>query len=196
AQFASAWNGAMEWHFRGGYCVLALVMFRVVWGFIGGHWSRFVTFAYAPRSIVLYLRGRAAPGHLVGHTPLGSLSVFALIVVVCLQVVSGLFSDDEIAASGPLARMVSNASVALATGWHAVWGQWILLTLVILHLAAVAYYVRVRRQELIWPMVSGDKHVPESSLPASRDDGGSRVMALLVFVACALTAAWVASLRA
>ena len=88
---------AMAWHFRCGYAVLTLLLFRMVWGLVGGHWSRFRSFLYSPATVLRYLRGQGAPEHSVGHNPLGSGSVFALLGFLLLQVASGLFSDDEIA---------------------------------------------------------------------------------------------------
>ena len=87
--------------------MLALLLFRLVWGFVGGRWSRFSAFLYSPRSVVAYLRGRAHPDHLIGHIPLGALSVFAMLGCCLLQVATGLVADDEISASGPLKRFVS-----------------------------------------------------------------------------------------
>ena len=159
AQLATGFSGIMEWHFRIGYAVLALLLFRVIWGFIGGRWSRFAEFVYSPVSLLNYLRGHAHPRHLIGHTPLGAMSVFALLAILALQVGTGLFSDDEIAASGPLTRFVSGSTVSLATGWHAAWGKWFVIALACLHVAAVLYYVLVKRQTLVGPMFSGDKPI-------------------------------------
>ena len=58
-------NGAMEWHFRIGYSVMALLLFRLLWGFVGGRWSRFGAFVYGPGSLAAYLRGRAHPGRVL-----------------------------------------------------------------------------------------------------------------------------------
>ena len=91
----------MDWHARLGYAVLALLLFRLVWGFVGGRWSRFASFLYAPRSVLAYLRGQPHPDHLVGHNPLGAGSVFAMLAVLLAQVATGLVSDDEIAFTGP-----------------------------------------------------------------------------------------------
>ena len=108
---------AMAWHLRVGYSVLALLLFRLFWGLVGGRWSRFRAFAYSPQSVLDYLkgRGRGKPEHGVGHSPLGAGSVFAMLLFLLAQVASGLFSDDEIAAAGPLTRFVSNSTVSLAT---------------------------------------------------------------------------------
>jgi len=190
-------GGIMEWHFRLGYTVLALLLFRLFWGFLGGRWSRFAAFFYAPGSVVAYLRGRAHPHHLVGHTPLGALSVFAVLAILAVQVATGLMADDEISASGPLTRFVSGEFVRFATGWHTVQGKWIVIGLVSLHVLAVLFYVLVKRHRLVRPMLSGDKLVPGASgnVAESRDDAASRWLALVLFALCAGVAYWVASLR-
>ena len=189
---ATGFGGVMEWHFRFGYTALSLLLFRVIWGFIGGRWSRFSAFIYAPRSLVAYLRGQAHPDHLVGHTPLGALSVFALLAILIAQVATGLVADDEISASGPLTRFVPSAVVSLASSWHVTFGIGIVITLVSVHILAVLFYVRVKRQQLVRPMIDGDKRV---SAAPSRDDTASRTLALVVFVICGGFAAWIASLH-
>jgi cytochrome b len=158
----------MNWHLRLGYAVLTLLLFRLVWGFIGGHWSRFTRFIYAPSSLVAYLRGRAHPEHTVGHTPLGALSVFALLLILAAQVGTGLMSDDEIAFFGPLVRFVSGDTVSMATDYHKEVGKLIVFVLVGLHLLAIAYYKWMKKQSLVRPMVVGDKQVPVAA-PNARD---------------------------
>jgi len=88
-------GNAMQWHLRFGLMVLALLLFRLVWGFVGGHWSRFAAFLYSPRDLMAYLRGDAGPGGRfdVGHSPLGALSVFALLALLIAQVATGLVAD-------------------------------------------------------------------------------------------------------
>ena len=185
-------GNAMVWHFRFGYTVLSLLLFRVTWGLVGGRWSRFSAFIYAPQSVINYLQGRGNPEHAVGHSPIGAGSVFALLGILLAQVSTGLLSDDEIAASGPLTRFVSNATVSLATNYHKNIGKWLLLTLVALHIAAIAFYT-YRKHNLVNAMLHGDKDLVVE-VPGSRDDAWSRAGAVLVFVLCATFAAWVASL--
>ncbi len=177
-------GNAMPWHFRFGYCVLGLLLFRLVWGLIGGRWSRFGSFLYSPRSVINYLKGAGRPEHSVGHNPLGAGSVLAMLVFLLAQVATGLCSDDEIAAAGPLTKFVSNATVSLATGYHKNIGSMILLALVILHLAAIAFYYLKKRENLVAPMIHGDKELPQA-LEGSRDDKGSRFVALVVLGLCA-----------
>src|SRR5512139_2456819 len=83
-------GAAMVWHFRIGYCIFALIVFRIVWGLVGGHWSRFASFVYGPASVWRYLRGAPSSNdHFhVGHNPLGSASVFAMLALLAVQVAS------------------------------------------------------------------------------------------------------------
>ena len=187
-------GNAMVWHFRFGYGVLALLLFRIFWGIVGGRWSRFGAFIYAPRSLINYLKGKGQPEHAVGHSPIGALSVFAMLGVLALQVASGLLSDDEISFAGPLTRFVPNATVSLATDYHANIGKWILLGLVLLHIAAIVVYL-LRKHNLVGAMLHGDKELVVK-VPASRDDTVSRTAALLLFMLCASVAYWVSTLEA
>lgn len=184
-------EGAMQWHFRLGYVMLALLAFRLVWGLVGGRWSRFASFIYSPARLVRHLAGRDASAHdSAGHSPLGALSVFGLLLALGLQVASGLASDDEIAFTGPLARLVPGEWVSRANWYHADVGQYLVFALVGLHLAAIAFYVLVRRRTLVRPMVLGDKALP-GPVPASRDDVWSRLGAAAVLLLCGWLAWWV-----
>ena len=183
----------MAWHFRFGYTVLSLLLFRIVWGLIGGRWSRFASFIYAPSSVIDYIKGRSKPEHSVGHNPLGSGSVFALLGVLLLQVTSGLFSDDDIAFQGPFAKFVSNLRVGQATWYHKDVGAKVLFVLVGLHVVVIFYYLFKKKDNLIRPMVSGDKQLTITVQP-SRDDASSRSVALLVFALCAGGVWWLVGL--
>jgi cytochrome b len=197
ASIASAWVGgnAMAWHFRSGYAVFTLLAFRAVWGLVGGRWSRFTSFIYAPAAILRYLRGASRPGehHEVGHSPLGALSVFGLLALLGAQVGTGLFADDEIASRGPLANLVSGATSLSLTAWHRGWGQWVILAMVVLHLAAIAFYLVAKRRNLVRPMVTGDKQLAQPT-PPSLDTRGSRLLAAALLAACAGVVGWVVSL--
>ena len=185
-------GSVMVWHLRFGYTMLTLLLFRIVWGLVGGRWSRFGAFIYAPLSVINYLRGKGKPEHNVGHSPIGAVSVFALLALLLAQAGTGLMSDDDIAFAGPLTRFVSNATVSLATNYHANIGKWLLLALVCLHIAAIFFYLR-RKNNLVGAMVHGDKTLLAAALP-SRDDATSRITALLIFSACGALVYWASSL--
>lgn len=180
----SAKLGLMDWHFRLGYAMLTLLLFRLLWGLLGGRWSRFTSFLYAPGSLWRYLRGQGNPAHAIGHSPTGALSVFALLIVLLVQVASGLISDDEIASAGPLTHLVPGAWVSLASWYHRAVGQWLLIALVVLHMAAILWYLWGRGQNLIRPMLDGDKLLAQPA-EASRDDARSRLLAAVLLLACA-----------
>ncbi|MEO8526777.1 MAG: cytochrome b/b6 domain-containing protein [Caldimonas sp.] len=188
-------GNAMVWHMRSGYAIFTLLLFRAVWGFAGGHWSRFSAFLYAPATSLRYLRGRSLPNehHHVGHNPLGAGSVFALLGILAVQVATGLVADDEIVSTGPLIRYVSSATSELATRWHKNYGQWIIVTLVVLHVGAIAFYWLKRRENLVAPMLHGDKLLG-ADVPPSVDTGRSRLLALAIGLACALGVAAVVRL--
>lgn len=173
---------AMMWHFRFGYAVLTLLLFRLVWGLVGGRWSRFVHFAPTPARLLTYWRG----GHrqaAIGHNPLGALSVFAMLGILLLQVGTGLVSDDEIANAGPLSHLVSSALSSTATSYHKTFGKLALLTLIALHVAAILYYQLRLRHRLVQAMLHGDQ-ISDHASPPSRDDWRTRLLALVLFAGC------------
>jgi len=179
-------GNAMVWHMRLGYLVFTLLAFRVVWGFVGGRWSRFASFVRAPGDVVRYLLGDQRPGdHFeVGHNPLGGVAVLALLGLLALQVASGLVADDEIATFGPLNRFVSGATAKLATAWHTTAGQGGVIALLALHVAAIGYHWLRRKNNLVLPMLHGDKDLPADTPPA-RDDRVTRAAALVLAAGCA-----------
>lgn len=177
-------GAAMDWHFRLGYVVLTLLLFRLGWGLVGGHWSRFSTFLYAPSTLLRYLRGQGGPELSTGHNPLGAGSVFALLLFLLAQVATGLISDDEIATSGPLTSLVSSAWVSQATWYHRDVGKLALIVLVILHVTAILFYLWRKRVNLIRPMLTGDKEAAQR-VPASRDDARTRLLAVVLLAICA-----------
>lgn len=192
---ANIGGNAMAWHFRSGYAIFTLLAFRMAWGFVGGRWSRFGSFLYAPATSLRYLRGTSLPHehHHVGHNPLGAWSVFALLGILAVQVSTGLVADDEIASSGPLVKFVTGATSSAATGWHKNFGQWIIVGLAVLHVGAVAFYGLRRRQDLVTPMLRGDKLLG-ADVPPSTDNIGSRTLALAIVAACAIGVALVVNL--
>ena len=191
---ATVGGNAMVWHLRLGYVMLTLLLFRLVWGLVGGRWSRFASFLYAPKHVLDYLKGKGRHEHEVGHSPIGAGSVFAMLALLVAQVSTGLFSDDEILYAGPLTRFVSNDTVSLASDYHANIGKWLLLALVLLHIGAIVFYLR-RKRNLVGAMLHGDKELAQPA-PASRDDGFSRMVALLIALLCAGVAFWVSTLEA
>lgn len=184
-------GNALVWHFRSGYVVFTLLAFRILWGLVGGRWSRFSSFVYAPSTLRRYLRGesRADEHHEVGHSPLGALSVFGLLAILAAQVGTGLFADDEIANTGPLIKFVSGATSLALTKWHKGWGQWLIVALALLHVAAIVAYRVLKKRNLVAPMIGGDKLL-DAAVPASTDSAASRALAVLLVALCGTGVGW------
>lgn len=188
-------GGWMIWHMRFGYAILALLLFRLVWGFIGGRQARFTQFVTGPGGLIRYLKGEgSAP---LGHNPLGSLSVLAMIALFFVQAVLGLYSNDDIFTEGPLAHLISKDDSDAMTGWHK-FNEPILYGLVALHLLAIAFYRFGRGQRLVRAMVTGDKAVVAGPAElarlraeASDDSAGLRLRGLVVLALCAGLVYWV-----
>ena len=146
-----------------GLVILALLLFRILWGLFGSSTARFANFLKGPRAVLDYLRGRAT--HEVGHNPLGALSVAAMLGLLSLQVGLGLFSTDEDGLEeGPLAYLVSIDLAEEAADLHEDLFD-VLLVLIGLHVAAILYYTIVKRQNLVGPMIGGSGDAPEGTPP-------------------------------
>ena len=131
----------LDWHMKSGYAILALLVFRVFWGFVGSDTARFSRFVHSPVAAIAYLRdlARGVVRPAVGHNPAGGWMVLALLGALLVQAIAGLFADDEIATQGPLAVKASNAFVSQMTRLHD-YNQWVLVGLVALHVVAIAVY--------------------------------------------------------
>ncbi|RZI41812.1 cytochrome B [Herbaspirillum sp. HC18] len=175
-------GNAMEWHFRAGYAALALIAFRIVWGLVGTRYARFSGFIYGPSAILDYIR--TGKNHLLGHNPLGSLSVFSLLAVVLAQAATGLFSNDDIANDGPLVKFISKDLSDRITWFHKEVSGTAIYVLVGLHLLAVAFYLFWKKQNLVRPMITGDLEV-DVEAPAANDSWAMRLLALALFAASA-----------
>ena len=161
---AAWWTGEeemLDWHLRIGLTILVLVVFRLIWGLIGSSTARFSGFVRGPRAIAAYLRGQAP--HAVGHNPLGALSVLALLFMAALVTGLGLFASDEDGIMpGPLAYRISVEASDAATELHEQ-GFDLLLVLIALHVAAILYYALFKRDNLVGPMLSGSRAMPEGT---------------------------------
>ena len=164
ALLAASWITAeagiqyMTWHMRCGYAILALVLFRLLWGFVGSPYARFSSFVVGVPAAWRYLRSwfGARPLRYAGHNPLGGWMVLALLLLIAAQAATGLFATDDIFNDGPLNRLVSNNLADTLTGWHHLIFN-LLLGAAALHVLAVVLYLLVKRDNLVWPMVTGRK---------------------------------------
>ncbi|MBK1701607.1 cytochrome b/b6 domain-containing protein [Thiococcus pfennigii] len=173
-----------------GQLVLGLIAFRVAWGLFGPTYARFHNFVRGPSAVLAYLRG-AWQG--VGHNPLGALSVLALMAVLFVQVLLGLFANDDIAFRGPFNPLVSGETSDLITGLHRANG-WLIVALVSLHVLAILYYTLVRKDNLVRPMITGRKSVADPNARDTESLRGVRLsIAFVIAVSFAAVVVWMAS---
>lgn len=174
-QLGASW---MPIHAKAGLTIIGLVVFRLVWGVLGSTYARFLNFVPTPVKIQAYLKGQ---WHAVGHNPLGALSVLALLGLLAAQATTGLFSNDEIDFSGPLSALIDSSLSNRLTGIHVLLSNG-LIGLVVLHLVAIVFYVRFKKDKLIKPMVTGWKDVPSG---VSATQGGALAFTVAVVIAAA-----------
>lgn len=170
----------MTLHFWSGYVIAGLLIFRLIWGFVGPAPARFAHFLRGPGAIRDYARHMLMrrPSHWPGHNPLGALSVIAMLAALATQVTTGLISDpDDYINVGPLAKHVSAATRSAAVGWHEL-GANLILILVLMHLGVILFYRHWKHEDLITPMLTGIKEIPEDAAAAfgaqSRTPDGER----------------------
>ncbi|HVM22324.1 MAG TPA: cytochrome b/b6 domain-containing protein [Sphingomicrobium sp.] len=184
----SAKNAFEPWHFWSGYAILFLLLFRILWGFFGSSTARFANFVRGPADIFRYLRARRWP--MAGHTPLGALSVVAMLLALIFQVGTGLIQiDSEDFVEGPLSHLVSFETAEAAHEIHEASFN-VLLALIALHLAAIVFYRLVLGRRLVGPMVTGHAEL-EAGVPPLTPAPAWRAWACAA--AALIATAWIAT---
>ncbi|HEY5622536.1 MAG TPA: cytochrome b/b6 domain-containing protein [Gammaproteobacteria bacterium] len=176
-------SGDMDTHMLIGQSILALLLFRVLWGFFGTRYAQFGSFVYRPGEILEYAKSflNRKGGEYAGHNPLGSLAVFAMLTLVLVQATTGLFATDiDGFYRGPLNGLVSNATATSISNVHFTNVQ-ILLALIGVHIVAILFYLIVKRDNLITPMITGQKQDDDDSFRAI--DGSKLGLAIGLLVA-------------
>ncbi len=159
--YVSIQKSWIELHFLSGYAILALLVFRLVWGFVGSETSRFRHFLRNPVEAFRHLAHfpRREPDTEIGHNAAGGWMVLVMLLLLLAQVGTGLFSNDDIASQGPLAHNVSKDTSNWLTGLHGKNFN-IVLAIIGAHIVAVFAYAIVKRHDLVRPMVTGKKRLP------------------------------------
>ncbi len=162
--YLSVRNDYMRVHLISGYTVLALLLFRVVWGVIGSDTARFGRFLGSPLAALRHLRDfpQRTPDTQVGHNEAGGWMVLVLLASLAVQVGTGLFSNDDGNTEGPLMKYVSKAQSDWLSGLHAT-SFTVLLWLIGLHVVAVLAYAVLKRHNLVRPMITGKKRLPAAT---------------------------------
>lgn len=169
----------LTWHFRSGYAIASLLLFRLLWGFAGARYARFASFLPSPSRIwrtVSVGESGAVPAS-AGHSAIGTLSVYALVIALAVQIATGVFTNDGSFTEGPWVKFVSAATSDRLSTVH-YYNHWLIAGLVTLHVAAIAFYLLARKEDLLTPMLTGDKL--GISAPAADDGIAIRVRAAVL----------------
>lgn len=173
----------IDWHGYIGIAIIGLVVFRIIWGFVGSTYARFVNFLPCPKKIIAYLKGQ---WHGVGHNPLGSLSVYALLGLMIFQAGTGLFANDDVAFEGPLYTLISRSTSDWLTTLHR-YGMWLIVFMVSFHVLAILFYAVVKRHDLVLPMFTG---IDKTTDPEVQPRKGGGIVAFLISVVVAAGITW------
>jgi cytochrome b len=180
--FFTAYTGGawMPTHMQSGVAILGLLVFRITWGFVGGRYARFSSFVRGPMVVLGYARSllrHDAPKQL-GHNPMGGWSVLAMLIALMVQAVTGLFANDDIFTKGPLYPWVGKATSDRLTHIHHL-NHDVLLGLVSLHVTVVLFYLIIKHDNLILPMLTGRKRWHAKDQASANPLGTAGLVAIL-----------------
>ncbi|MBM4233374.1 MAG: cytochrome B [Gammaproteobacteria bacterium] len=195
------------WHTRLGYAVLVLVVTRILWGFVGSKHARFADFIRGPRAIIAYIKAVSCErpsGHKLlcqnplGHNPLGALMIIAFLVLLLVQALTGLFANDQVFETGPLFGYIAIETSDRLTTLHKQIFDWIMAAIGV-HVAAALFYLWIKRENLILPMITGRKRIDGASMadsatnlpPQASTAMGSWWLAVFIAALVAGALAWV-----
>jgi cytochrome b len=178
----SAENGEIDLHVWSGLAIMALLVFRLLWGIFGASTARFANFVRGPRALSAYLRDMKG-WRPIGHTPLGALSVLAMLAAIAAQVGLGLFSvDDDGLSEGPLAHLVSLDAAEKAADLHDAWFD-VVLVLVLVHVAAILFFRLFLGKKLTGPMITGKAELEPGIEPLRPAKWWAALLCLIAAVA-------------
>jgi cytochrome b len=162
--YVSAKKGWMDLHFLSGYAILTLLLFRLVWGFVGSDTARFASFLGNPLAGVQHLAqfARREPDIQIGHNAAGGWMVLIMLLLLAVQAGTGLFATDDVVSQGPLQQFVSG-DVSEKLTWVHSFNFNLILGAIILHVLAITAYAVIKRQNLVRPMITGKKRLPAAT---------------------------------
>lgn len=181
-------------HMQLGYLVLGLLLFRIIWGFIGPKHARFINFIPTPKRLLSYLQGDHLDKQNAGHNPLGALMVVFMITIILAQAVSGLFISDDVFSSGPYYGEISKDAEKIMLFIHHNSFDFILAA-VVFHVIAIAFYWLVKKKNLVTPMFTGKKSVQDvkatEAIPNSK-----LLLACIIAILCSAFIYWLVVINA
>jgi cytochrome b len=182
----------MVWHGWIGDLTLALVLFRLLWGFLGSETARFSRFVTSPRIALQHLKYifLREPDRQVGHNPAGGWMVLLLLALLLAETLTGIYVANDIADVGPLTWIVPAAAADAIDASHVIiWN--VLLAAIALHVLAIAGYAAVKGQDLVRPLITGMKSLPEPVAEPRMATAARAAVLFAVSAAAAIIIAWV-----
>lgn len=182
----------MDLHVWCGYAILALLLFRIAWGFAGSDTARFTRFLKSPAAALLHLSHirKREPDHEIGHNAAGGWMVLMMLALIGVQAGTGLFANDDALTEGPLMHLVDKDTSNFLSKIHSLNFN-LIEAVIVLHILAIAGYAVLKRQNLVRPMVTGTKTMPSD---AAAPRLVSPVWAVLTLAAAAGVVVWVTSI--
>ena len=181
----------MELHFLCGYSILALLLFRLAWGFAGSDTARFSRFLKSPLAALQHLAHlhHREPDTEIGHNAAGGWMVLLMLVLLAIQVGTGLCANDDANTEGPLVKYVGKDWSDWLSHIHSV-NFTLIQIAIVLHIAAIAAYAAMKRHDLVRPMITGRKLLPGGLRTPVM---ASSLLALVLFAIAAGTVGFLAS---
>jgi len=184
----------VEIHMKLGFAALALITFRILWGIIGPKHARFSQFFPTPKKLIAYLRPSKTDKSTAGHNPLGALMVILMILLISAQAISGLFINDDVFSSGPYYGSISNDLEKIMKFLHHNVFDF-MIAAIVLHIAAITFYWRVKKENLVLPMITGKKSITQvkasDAIPHSKI-----ILGCIVAICCVIFVYWLVVINA
>lgn len=184
----------IELHMQLGFIAIGLIIFRIAWGIVGPKHARFSQFIPSPKTLFNYLKQSDKTKKIPGHNPLGALMVILMLLLIIIQVTSGLFIDDTVFSSGPYFGAISNDLEKVMRFLHHNTFNF-MIAAIFLHVSAISYYWIFKKDNLVLPMFSGKKtqaQVNESdAIPHSKI-----ILAIIIAVISAAFVYWLVVINA
>ena len=189
-------SGKMEnWaiHERFGMSVMALILFRIIWGFIGSETAQFRNFLTMPKAVFATAKQmwKKRSSLSRGHSPVGGYATLALLAIPLVMAFTGSISTDDILYDGPFYHLASEWSQLAGRIHHL--GEKAIIAIVILHLGALGFYWFALRKNIITPMVTGrQKHLQGEDVTLSK---ARSLFGLCLLGSFIIIAQWAITLR-
>lgn len=192
AYFTSGSEWYLEYHTIAGYCALALIAFRLFWGFAGNRHARFSSFLKGWREVKIYILNTIDfnPPRYIGHNPAGGWMIMVIIVVTTVLTLTGVITYSGEENRGPLAGLFSYDAGLYARAIHAVLADFIII-LIVFHISAALFHDFFLRENIILSMFTGtkeDKSTWRERLSHTKPGEGRSVIRLVIFIVITLLA--------